>query len=431
MPTDELSLTTEREYIAVRPTTDRLVPGGVADGLRSLHGRAGGTTEDPPTVEMLLATAGNDDGVTYLFGGDVDTGTLEWALRRCFPTEYELARTTTTLADRPVAGLEVRAREDRRGDWQTQLHPVERFGEDGRADWPLADVIGALADSDGPVAFQVLLRPKPDWTREADATIEEYHYPQRSIVGEFVLELFGAELEYERLDREDVSRAYRQRIEEIEAVNARQSFDVNVRAVAFGDGDESASSAGVLEDLSGVFSEVGRTTYQLGTDVHGADSSDARELLEVVETRTVKGFTRGRRLERSLDMGLPFTSTRQPRIVADPTTVGNVCLVGGADLPGAAQRAIGTRPGERSGMPLPPASVLDRYRQPGYALGVPATGDRTADPEPIALPPALQRRHMLVAGQTGSGKSIWGVTGLLANHAATEGATVIVESKDG
>jgi hypothetical protein len=38
---------------------------------------------------------------------------------------------------------------------------------------------------------------------------------------------------------------------------------------------------------------------------------------------------------------------------------------------------------------------------------------------------------MLVTGKTGSGKSIWGVTGLLANHAATEGATVIVESKDG
>ena len=447
MATDELSLTTEREYIAVRPTTDRLVPGGIVDGLRSLHGRAGGTTEDPPTVEMLLATAGDDDGVTYLFGGDIDTGTLERALRDCFPTEYELARTTTTLAeqvtpdvvpegstplaDRPVAGLEVRAREDRRGDWQTRLHPLERFGEDGRADWPLADVIGALADSDVPVAFQVLLRPKPDWTWEADATIEEYHYPQRSIVGEFVLELFGAEFEYERLDREDVSRAYRQRIEEIEASNARQSFDVNARAVAFGDGDKSASPEIVLDALSGVFSEVGRTTYQLRTDVHGAGSSDAEELLAAVETRTVKGFTRGRRLERSLDIGLPFTSHVQPRIVADPTTAGNFCLVGGADLPEAAQRAIGTRPGERTGQPLPPKEVLDRYREPGYALGVPATGDRTTDPEPIALPPALQRRHMLVAGKTGSGKSIWGVTGLLANHAATEGATVIVESKDG
>ena len=195
MATDELSLTTEREYIAVRPTTDRLVPGGVADGLRSLHGRAGGTTEDPPTVEMLLATAGDDDGVAYLFGGDIDTKTLEGALRRCFPTEYELARTTTSLAsqltpdvvreetaplvDRPVGGLELRAREDRRGDWKTRLHPFERFGEDGRADWPLAAVISALAASDGPVAFQVLLRPKPDWTWEADAAIEEYHYPQR------------------------------------------------------------------------------------------------------------------------------------------------------------------------------------------------------------------------------------------------------------
>jgi hypothetical protein len=447
MATDELSLTTEREYIAVRPTTDRLVPGGAVDGLRSLHGRVDGTTEDPPTVEMLLVTAGTDDGITYLFGGDIDTKTLERALRRCFPTEYELTRTTTSLTaqltpevvregttplpERPVGGFELRGREDRRGDWQTRLQPLERFGEGGRADWPLADVISALADSDVPVAFQVLLQPKPDWTWEANATVEEYHYPQRSIVFEFIAETLGADLEYGRLDREDVPRTSLDRIEEIEAVNARQSFDVNARAVAFG--SESTPPAGVLDDLSGMFSEVGRTTYQLRTGVYGPDSADAGALLEAIEARTVKGFTRGRRLERSLDIDLPFTSTIQPRIVADPTTAGNFCLVGGADLSEDARRAIGTRPGERTGQPLPPESVLDRYREPGYALGIPQTGDRDRDREsdPIALPPTLQRRHMLVVGQTGSGKSILGVNGLLSNHAATEGATVIIESKDG
>lgn len=450
MGTDELPLATDREYVAVRLTTDAFHPAQGTNGMRAFHGRAGGTTDDPPTVEMLLVTAGSDDGVTYLFGGDIDTRTLERALRNCFPTEYELTRTTTTLteqltpdatsdepipagatplADRPVAGLDVRACEDRKGDWQTRLQPLERFAEDDRADWPLTDVVEALADSDIPVVFQTLIEPKEDWTWEADATIEEYHWPQRSIVAEWLMELFGADLDYERRDREDVPRTYRERIEEIEAVNTRQSFDINVRAVAFG--DETIPPERTLDQLSGAFSEVGRTTYQLRTDVYSADSSDATALLDAIATRTVKGFTRGRRLERSLDISIPLTSHVQPRIVADPTTAGNFCLLGGADLPEAAQRAIGTRPGERTGQPLPPKQVLDRYRKPGYALGIPQTGDRGRTPEPIGLPPTLQRRHMLIVGQTGSGKSILGVNGLLTNHAANDGATVIIESKDG
>lgn len=456
MPADWEPFTTTREYVAVRPTTDPIVPAHVTSALRSLHGASHGDDDGiltsgqaDATIEMVLATTGADDGVSYQFGSDgVTTDQLERVLRRCFPAEYELRQTSTSLAeqltgessataeqsalaDRPIAAFEVQATEDRAGDWQTNLQSFTAFSEDEETTWPLATVIGTLASAECPALLQTLLEPKPDWTDEATDAIEAYHWPQKSVLGSVVAELFGlgGPESTERYDRDEIPPANQTRIEEIEATNSHQSFHVNVRALTAG--TDTTPPDVVLDDLDGAFTDVGKTTYQLTSKQYAPGSTGTSMLADAIATRSMRGVARSRRLERTLDISLPFSTNTHPRIVADPTTAGSFCFVGGASLSPAAARAIETRPGERTGLTRPPDSVLEPYRVPGYVLGTPQTSDHEYDPEPIAVPPTLQRRHQLVAGQTGSGKSIWGVLALLANQEATDGATIVFESKDG
>ncbi|WP_436926199.1 ATP-binding protein [Halosimplex amylolyticum] len=484
MPTRDDGLTANRTYIEIRPTTTAITPAHATTAFRALHGTAG--DGDPPTIEMLLLTSGADDGVSYLFGADgIDADRLRAQLRRALPTDYELTTTTTSLAarlgatdtttndgeaadddalapaavavadttdetadhdgasvdvdgatgqstplaERPVAGLEVQADEQRSGDWQTRLRTVDALSEDDRTNWPLTTVVDALADAAVPTVCQTLLEPKPDWQTEAHATIDEYHYPQRGIA-DILLEGFfpGLEPETERRRREDIPANLQSRIEAIEAVDARTSFRVNTRVVAFG---TDSSTTTPLKNIDGAFAEVGQNHYRLTTTHYAHDSDGAESLAADLASRTVRGVALSRRLERLLGISIPLSTNTHPRIVADPATVGQFCLVGGASLPEQTTRAMETRAGERTGLDLPPDSILETYQTDGFTLGVPQTSDRVDAPTPLAVPPTLQHRHQLIAGGTGSGKSILGVNGLLANHEATEGATIIIESKDG
>jgi len=503
MPTDDDPLTTEREYLLVRPTTTALVPDHVGTALRALHATDDGGSL---TLEMLLTTAGADDGVTYCFSAtDLSIKQLQRHLRRAFPQEYELSQTTTTvadlvtggspnglttesLADCSVAGIEFQATDAWSNDWQTKLRPFESFVSDERTNWPLSAVVDALASAETPTVFQTVLEPKPDWTPLADETIYDYHQPQPTLVDRLVAEIFPEEAEWERQSTRDLPSDRRDRVESIEAVDASTSFRVNARAVAFepsaageavADGGSRASHDAanepnpleaangnelaprsestpdsesddrppereqqresdatvdpeeVLRALNSALSDVGTEFYRVTSTRYALDSDGATSLRDAVATRTVQGFRLSRRIELALGISIPFSTNTHPQFVADPTTAGSFCFVGGADLPEEASRAVETRAGERTGLNLPPESVLDTYRTEGLAIGVPLTGDRTRSDEPLAIPPALQRLHMLVAGGTGSGKSVFGVTGLLPNHAATEGATIVFDPKDG
>lgn len=447
---DEEVFSEESEYIVVRPATTALVPSHIAAALRSLHASAATSSRDGQSaIEMLLVTNGSTDRVTYCFSGEgIPTDTLEQRLRRCFPNEYELKRATasllefltdgqqradepTALADHEVAAAEVQAREDRAGDWQTQLQSLAAFTEDDRARWPLAAVCDALASTSVPVAVQALLEPKSDWTATADETIERYQYRQSSLLGDLIAELFGLgdDTGPARLSRQELPAGNLERIEEIEAVNTRQSYRVNVRAIAVG--AEPSRCEAALTDLLDPFTAIGKTTYQLVTSQYAAGSDSAKTIAQAIATRSMRGFAWSRRLEQTLDFSNPLSTNTHPVIVADPTEVGAFCFVGGSNLTEAARQALNPRDGARTGVPLPPKRVLDRYRVPGFTLGVPQPADRDRSPDPVAVSPSLQCRHMLIVGQTGAGKSIAGINGLLANHGVTDGATILFENKDG
>jgi hypothetical protein len=68
--------------------------------------------------------------------------------------------------------------------------------------------VAALSTARVSVVFQVLLEPKPDWTVEADVTIEDLQYPQYGFIGGFVADMLGPvdDDRYTRRTRNEIPR---------------------------------------------------------------------------------------------------------------------------------------------------------------------------------------------------------------------------------
>ncbi|SDG38107.1 hypothetical protein SAMN05216218_1297 [Halorientalis regularis] len=128
---------------------------------------------------------------------------------------------------------------------------------------------------------------------------------------------------------------------------------------------------------------------------------------------------------------LPTVPVTSRGIVVGPDELPNFCLLDGDGLTPDGKRTLGTRPRERTGVPLPAPDVLARYTGPGMALGMPLTHDRQPYGRDLSLPPAYQDRHVFVGGNTGAGKSILTENAILTNVKATAGPDILIDSKGG
>ncbi|MFC7132359.1 MULTISPECIES: ATP-binding protein [Salinibaculum] len=118
-------------------------------------------------------------------------------------------------------------------------------------------------------------------------------------------------------------------------------------------------------------------------------------------------------------------------MVVAPAELPGFCLIDGAALTPNGQRALATRPGEQTALQLPPPDQLIRYTPPGMALCMPLTHDRQPYGQPLYLRPSQQDRHLVVVGDTGSGKSVLMETGVLTNVSATDGPEILFDYKGG
>jgi len=441
-----------RSYLRIKPTDDALDPTTVQGQFRRLHqiAKADSATglldrfrsSTPPTVEFLLVAESNPHAtLTYYVGiDDTDTLTeLERVLRGVFPDAYEithdewsanqlasLEETDTEPAETETrfAGVEFQGRTDRRRDWQTQLTPFEAFTtteeDDSHARVPLTAVVETMAERDIPMVYQALLRPKPAWHDQLEDRQLDIRMNTDSLGGHLANEVLGAP---DPSDPE-LSASNEQRIAELSDKNARCSFTVNARAVAIGHPKSSTATEDpkdAARELASAFSNVSRTTYEIDGHVH--IETDGAELFDAVRDRTFKPPNYERLATR-----VPWTSNTSPGIVADIAEAPNFCLLDGAALTTAASRALAPSRGEQTALPRPPEAELTPYRQSGFTLGRPLSQDDTPD-NSIALPPDLQPLHIAWFGKTGSGKSTGLTTGMLDNHAATSGASILIDPK--
>ncbi|WP_435078862.1 ATP-binding protein [Halococcus sp. AFM35] len=456
----------KRTYIAVRPSDDPLSIESIRGPFERLHRlRSASATSSwvrrlfasapaPPTIECLLISAASASAVDYYFG--IDDGheldVLERALRGLFPDSYELERTTldlTTSIDAAVetsaetvgdddewfvAGVEYQGATERRNDWQTQLTPFRTFHAEGESHVPLTAIVQTMADMPVSLVYQVLLRPKPDWTAAARLRrrrLEEGRDTRAARFGEALVQvLFPTAYDEERsTDETSPVRSEQRRLEELDGKGTRRSFAINARVAAL-TREQPAAAKHAVDDLVTAFSAVGRTSYELegvvrtDDELHTGTCPPGSRVLRAIRQRTF----RPPNYERSITQ-LPWTANTSQGIVADASEAPNFCLLGGPALTATGTRAVATTPGERTALPRPPDEQLDAYRGAGLTLGHAQTQDDRTSDDNIVLPPSLQRLHVGWFGKTGSGKSTSVTTAILDNHTATAGADLLIDPK--
>jgi hypothetical protein len=433
MATDASATPSEprRDYYHVHLSDEPVNPTVVAAQFRRLHQL---TAEQPtgflgrfrapasPIIEMLLATDDDPDTpLQYCFSIDDSDALkrLEKHLKGLFPRGYDLTRTSTPpLPPTPAVAVEYWGVPERRRDWQTPLQPFSSFREDGTAAAriPLADLVATMATSPVPMVYQVLLQPKPDWSLAADERALDLRDGRDTLSGNLTYELFGPPGDSEKV----LTRGEQARIDALEAREPYRSFDLNARLVI----DDHETAGTLARDCANAFGHVGGPTYEISGTV--STGVDAERVAGELAARTFHPADYDR-----IATSLPWTSNRSRGIVVDAREAPNFCLLDGAALPDSAARAIGPTPTERTTVPRPPVDLIDRYRGEGFSLGLPLTEDDTPESEPLVLPPALQPLHTAILGQTGAGKSVLATNAILANHAATDGASILVDPKGG
>lgn len=463
--------TTERRYVRVTPTDRPLSPELVTANIADLHGLGGPAdgkflwqSRPPATIEMLLLAEGTPQQrrIDYLFGIDQPrlTEALADTLRGWFPTaqvttdelrivealnldaaavaSLDATSDATPLTDYAIGGLELVGRPLEADDWQTGLAPLSTFADDGEATYPLAGVVSALLNADVPMVFQTVIQPLPDWSTEASAHLDALtpgdDSSETGAMREGFAQAFGSPKRNREHGRRTRSTSDTQqqlnprdetRREKLKDRDPTTSFSTQCRALTFSTDPEAGQVA--LEQLQPRFRKLGTSLYRLSTRTYEPGSKAAAELCRNVADRTTTPHDHWTwRLRRRLP-GTPAC----PALVTDPATLPAFTVLDGPSLTPGGQRALAAVPSARETLRLPQPDALEPFLDDGFFLGYPKTADGEVWDDGIAVPPNLQLLHLLIMAATGHGKTVKMVNGARQNHAATDGADIMLLPKGG
>jgi hypothetical protein len=283
---------------------------------------------------------------------------------------------------------------------------------------PLTRLIETIRTARTPVCYQVLAQHHPEWTGQADAHLLDLE--EGTVTGmDRLVETLSPRTSEQRQDYRPAHED-RKRIEAIEQRDARHGVRLSARAVAFA---ESPQTDELLTHLASALTSLDGPFHRVRGHTH---TDDAQTLFEDLCARTIA--------PQSYDSPrtyLPGTNPESAGIVVTADELPGFCLLDGTRLTPDAQRALTTRPTERTGITLPPPTQLAQYQPPGMALCNPLNHDRKPIDQPLYLSPEHQNRHLVVVGDTGSGKSVLLETAMLTNTHATEGPSICFDYKGG
>ncbi|ELZ41659.1 hypothetical protein C463_12022 [Halorubrum californiense DSM 19288] len=428
-------------HLRIRPTDTPLTADAVEQGFRRLQtletatswrDRLGGGASTP-TIEWRLHHSGGDDELGIYVGvTGAATDTLRDALRTACPNEYELTPATPPplptaeptaggatepTTDEPreaesVVAVEWVGDADRRDDWQTRLTPVASFTDDDDGRLPLAAVVETLAATDADVTYQVVCQPYRDYRGDVRYRKQQLDAGRDTPASRVVADVLGLGAAKD----DSPSDVVTDRKAALDAPAPQHAFVVNARGIVRG-----TDAKRVAERLAGALTELSGPYYRIDAEIETAAPT---RVADAIRTRTVHPPAYD-----TLTAKLPWTRNRSRGIVADAASAPGFALVDGTALTAAGSRAVAPTEPDRTALARPPANQLERYRQDGLTLGHPLDQDGESAPEPVAVPPTLQPLHVAWFGKTGSGKSTSLLTGLLANHAATDGADILITPK--
>ncbi|WP_246989146.1 hypothetical protein [Halorientalis marina] len=454
----------QQPYLHLQPAETPLDPTNVTSACRRLHTLADPshsvidrlnplTTTRPPTVECLfLRPEAPTDRLNcyWTLHGSTAIADLEDTLRDTLPDQYQVTATTgdplTDLqphAESHVAGVQYEATTTHRKDWQTALVPFHTAARDQGTPAPTANtrptptetdtprpletVLSVLATCDCPAAYQVLIRPFPDWRQAADERTAKIELGSNRITGT----LFANPSEVPIHREPNLTPTAQARHDAITARDPTRSFVVTSRAVAVAPDPTTASATAdrletALDPLSGQFHEIGgRRRDDADTGVLDIGTPPGQQLLADMRARTLQAPS-----YESTTSRLPGTTAASTGIVVDAAELPQFCLLDGASAPADVSRALETVPPAQTTIERPPDRLLRAVEGPGLTLGHPRTTDRTST-APIALPPDRQSLHLGWIGRTGAGKSTALLTAILDNYQATDGPEILIDRKGG
>lgn len=484
-----------RPYIEIRPSETTLTPGTVVGAMEELQAFLADSTNrglkptlfrsaQIPRVEWLLLSDGRaDPHVRYLVGSThvALTDDLMGILRRCFPDSYEFrvvewhplyaeeflpisrpgaedqrvgfanGASIDTSIEPYVAGVEFRGHADRRLDWQTPLQSFDAPSRQGSSErstrWSgdrdvrpkdhtreshrvsLAGLLETLSDATVPVLYQVVLQAHEDWSVGADSHLTALQQGSLSI-GDQVRNSISPRTREQRQAYEP-PRSDRDRIEGIRSRACDQTVCLSARAVALTRDDPSKADtiarrlSKALHSVDGRFHTVEGHVVTDG-DLHPQADPPGSQVYADLLSRAIYPAAYD-----SFRARLPGTQPRSRGIVVAADELPGFCVVDGAGLTPAGQRALAARRRERTAVTLPPPGQLVRYSPPGMALCMPLTHDRQPYGRPLYLRPSQQDRHLVVVGDTGSGKSVLLERAVLSNAEATAGPEILFDYKGG
>lgn len=429
--------TPDHTHLRIRPTATPLTAATVEQGFRRLHGLTTHTTSSwrnrligtptQPTIEWRLHSPADTTGTLELYVGvtGAPTETLREAVRTACPNEYELTPATPPAVpdldgDGAPTGDDVAAVEwvgdaERRDDWQTRLTPLDAFTDSDDARLPLAAVAETLADTPGGATYQAVCQPFRDYRVTVRDRVHQLEAGRDTPASRMMADLVG-EIE---VDTDSASAAADPAVGRIDALtdtDPQHAFVVNARCLVWG-----ADAPAIAERLAGTLTELSGRYYTI----------DARVKTEnpAAVATAIRDWTVHKPAYDTLTNKLPWTRNRSRGIVADAASAPACGLVDGTALTASGSRAVAPPTADRTALPPPPDDQLARYQTPGLTLGQPLDQDGEPVADAIAVPPSLQSLHVAWFGKTGSGKSTSLITGLLANHAATDGAEVLITPK--
>lgn len=321
-----------------------------------------------------------------------------------------------------------RTRSDGAGGTTTDASPsAQETSADQSRLIPLADMVEVLRDASLPVIYQVVCRPYGPWRESA----EDYRFDLQHC-DVTLLDAFWtfAEGLFDPDEAGDLPRSYQERLAGIEA-RATEGFVVAARTAVLTRDDPSRADRiahDLADSLTPLAEPVGhhRVEGHVVTDdlLHAGRVPPGRQLFTELVERHVPAPSYGDR-----PWTRPWRRQPSPSIVATAAELPGFCLLDGARLTPHGERSLSTRPAERTGLVLPPPSQLARYTGPGMQLCMPLTHDRRPYGRALVLPEAFQDHHVVVAGATGTGKSVAMNRMLLSNVASAGGLHLLLDYK--
>ncbi|WP_435180957.1 ATP-binding protein [Halorussus sp. AFM4] len=350
-------------------------------------------------------------------------------------------------------GARWRGKGARKHDWMTTLRTANLTQEEsGRANTGntdeaapvLSSVFNHLMRAKKPMAFQVLFRPKPDWSGDADSRKHDLKNGRDTLGQSVMTDLLGTDRDVD--DDAELPDDVSERIDQLSNKLPRRTFDVNIRAVSVAslsqigerqlptgeprtDDEETMIRSldellPTLDQLDGKFYEIDGVRVDRQNARLSQTPSSHRLFERVLNRELVTRDSEGSVITRSVSSGRV-----RPEVVANPSELCALAVTpSGSEMQIDAFRGTHTKQQADSPLTLPEPELLQKY-DVGMNVGIPLDNQGEPVEEPVSLPERLLPLHYARFASTGAGKSVAIIQDMLSLNENVGGPTILIDPK--